>query len=328
MISKESFIPMVANNRVPAVSIIIPVYNAENYLITCLDSIKNQTFNNFEVLLINDGSTDSSGLLCDNYAEKDGRFKVFHKENAGVSAARQTGLLMLRGEYVIHIDSDDYIEPNMLECLYNEAICNKADVVICDYLWDKGSKSTLVSQKPTALDSQSILNDLFKHLHGSVCNKLISVNVIRKYNVCFPKDINLYEDLIFNIDLFKNPVKTIYINNAFYHYIQFQNTNSLTRNYSKEKLEIDINLRDYIFEITKGYVDEQLVITSLNSMILQRAFFSGYFTPKEFRARFYHMRHSVFNSHRFNLIVKLAVYLSCIGLYGPVFRIVQLMRNN
>src|SRR5690606_22590995 len=99
----------------PKVSVIIPVYNTENYLRECLDSILAQTFTDFEVLLINDGSTDSSGKICDEYAEKDSRIKVFHKENGGVSSARNLGLDNAKGEWICFVDSDDEILQDALQ---------------------------------------------------------------------------------------------------------------------------------------------------------------------------------------------------------------------
>ena len=114
----------------PKISIIVPVYNAEKYLHRCIDSILNQTFIDFEVLLINDGSTDSSGVICDEYAKKDSRIKVFHKRNGGVSSARNIGVVNMTGEYCIHCDSDDYMEYNLLEEVYSCARRHSADMVI------------------------------------------------------------------------------------------------------------------------------------------------------------------------------------------------------
>ena len=99
----------------------MPVYNTEKYLRRCVDSILAQTFTDFELLLINDGSTDSSGAICDEYTQKDSRVRVFHKENGGVSSARNIGLDNAKGEYIAFVDSDDYIDNRMYECLYNKA---------------------------------------------------------------------------------------------------------------------------------------------------------------------------------------------------------------
>src|SRR5690606_27364966 len=117
----------------PKVSVIIPVYNAEKYLRECLDSVLAQTFTDFEVLLINDGSTDASGKICDEYAEKDSRIKVFHKENGGVSSARNLGLDNAKGEWISFVDSDDTIEQETLATLANEVKDLDIDGVIFGY---------------------------------------------------------------------------------------------------------------------------------------------------------------------------------------------------
>ena len=117
----------------PKISIIVPIYNAEKYLSRCLDSILSQTFCDFEVLLIDDGSTDMSSNICEQYGLKDNRFRIYHKKNEGVAVARQWGLDQAIGKFVIHVDSDDWLEPNMLQdmslCIMNE----DADILICDY---------------------------------------------------------------------------------------------------------------------------------------------------------------------------------------------------
>lgn len=121
-------------DKQPAVSVIVPVYKAENYLCHCVDSLLAQTFPDFEILLIDDGSPDHSGDICDEYARKDSRVRVFHKENEGVSSTRQCGIDNAKGEYTIHADPDDWVEPDMLEELYKKAKEEDADVVICDFM--------------------------------------------------------------------------------------------------------------------------------------------------------------------------------------------------
>lgn len=116
------------------ISIIVPVYNLETLLPKCVDSILSQTFTKFELILVNDGSTDGSGELCDKYVENDGRVQVIHKKNGGVASARNAGLEAAKGEYIGFVDNDDYINKYMFEVLYNNAITHSADIVICDYL--------------------------------------------------------------------------------------------------------------------------------------------------------------------------------------------------
>lgn len=144
------------------VSVIIPVYNAQGTIKRMLDSFNTQTLTDFEVLMIDDGSTDGSGNILDAYACVDGRFKVFHKSNGGVSSARQYGMEHAQGEYVIHADSDDWVEPNMLEELYSMAKTEDADVVICDFYSNKGSMQQYVKQQPTTLSPHQVMRDLLQ----------------------------------------------------------------------------------------------------------------------------------------------------------------------
>jgi glycosyltransferase involved in cell wall biosynthesis len=213
----------------PKISIIIPIYNAEHSLPKMLNSILKQTFCDFEVLLINDGSTDSSGTICNNYTSEDKRFKVIHKKNAGVSAARQTGLENAQGEYIIHADADDWIEPTMLEELYNKAIKENADVVICDFYTNNGNIEKYVKQQPNGLDHISIL-------HGCCWNKLVSRICYNKYSIKFTAGINHCEDLLTWIQLYQYPIKTAYLPKAFYHYIM--NDNSITHNFTRQTYEM------------------------------------------------------------------------------------------
>lgn len=220
----------------PKISIIIPIYNAEHSLPKMLNSILKQTFCDFEVLLINDGSTDSSGTICNNYTSEDKRFKVIHKKNAGVSAARQTGLENAQGEYIIHADADDWIEPTMLEELYNKAIKENADVVICDFYTNNGNIEKYVKQQPNGLDHISILHGLFQQLHGSCWNKLVSRICYNKYSIKFTAGINHCEDLLTWIQLYQYPIKTAYLPKAFYHYIM--NDNSIIHNFTRQTYEM------------------------------------------------------------------------------------------
>lgn len=312
----------------PAISIIVPVYKAEKYLHRCVDSILAQTFTDFEVLLIDDGSPDKSGQICDEYAKIDPRIRVFHKENGGVSSARQCGIDNASGEYTIHVDPDDWVDHDMLELLYFSAINEDADIVICDYFWEKNSTAKHIEQRPTSIDNDSVIKDLFGHLHGSLWNKLIKLKCCKKNNLTFVDGINLYEDLIFNIKLLlSQPLKISYVNQAFYHYMQYENTNSLSRKYNNDTLQQDFYIRDYILSILKNEDYKERCVEYFNTMIIQRAFFSGYYTGYEFKKLFFKIRYFVFKSHHFNTIVKFALYFSCIGFYKPIYWLMNYFRN-
>lgn len=210
------------------ISIIIAIYNSDKFLSKCIDSIKLQTFTDYEVLLVDDGSTDKSSSICKQYAETDTRFKYFHKQNGGVASAREYGLLHSTGKYIIHVDSDDWIEPKMLETLYDEAERTLVDMLICDYYCDTALSSCVCKQEPGSLDNKSIINELLTGtLHGSCCNKLVRKESLIRHDLHFP-NCDICEDLYVNIALLLKEVKVGYINKAFYHYVQRGDGNNIT----------------------------------------------------------------------------------------------------
>jgi glycosyltransferase involved in cell wall biosynthesis len=210
------------------ISIIIAIYNSDKFLLKCIDSIKLQTFTDYEVLLVDDGSTDKSSCICKQYAEIDTRFKYFYKQNGGVASAREHGLLHATGKYVIHVDSDDWIEPKMLETLYNEAERTQVDMLICDYYYDTVLSSGVCKQEPGSLDNKSIIIGLLNGtLHGSCCNKLVRKESLIRHDLHFP-NCDICEDLYINIALLLKEVKVGYINKAFYHYVQRGDGNNIT----------------------------------------------------------------------------------------------------
>lgn len=201
------------------VSVIIPIYSAEKYIRKCLDSILTQTYTNWEAILVDDGSPDNSGIICDEYAAKDKRFKVIHQENGGVSVARQTGLDETHGSYVIHCDPDDWIEANMLEVFINKIREKDYDMVIADFYNDSKEGSKYISQnieeEPFHKTIQAkIVN---QQLHGSLCNKLIKRECIKEIKF-FPSEISLGEDDLFNVRVLNQNLKIAYLPRAFYHY--------------------------------------------------------------------------------------------------------------
>lgn len=214
----------------PAISIIMPVYKAEKYVRRSLNSILAQTFINWEAILVDDGSPDKSGVILDEYATKDPRIQVIHKKNGGVSSARQLGMETAKGDYVIHVDPDDWVEPNMLEELYNKIVEDDADMVICDFIWNRPTGTSISSQCPSAFDSRSILKDLFlERLHGSCCNKLVKKSIIDSNNISFPKELSIHEDMYFMTKLVLLDIKVTYLNKAFYHYVIGENANSISQ---------------------------------------------------------------------------------------------------
>lgn len=190
----------------PEISIIVPVYKVEPYLRKCIDSILAQTFTDFELILIDDGSPDNCGVICDEYAAKDNRVVVVHQENAGVSAARNAGLNIARGSYIGFVDSDDWIEPEMYETMLRTAKESKADVVMCGvkYTDVDGTRSIPgFSQEQVYRTSEELLKELFgvpNRFGGGVCNKLFLAEMIN--GVRFAPDVTMAEDWLYLYNAF------------------------------------------------------------------------------------------------------------------------------
>lgn len=201
------------------VSVIVAVYCVDKFICRCLESLRNQSLRDIEILLIDDGSPDLSGKICDEYAQKDVRFKAYHKQNEGVSSARQMGLDNAKGEYVIHVDPDDWVESTMLEELYNVAKLKNADLVVCDFYNEINNRSYYRKQQPSALTGKSFFYDLINSLHGSCCNKLVRRSLFNDFGITFSKDVIMWEDKFVNLQIAENIERIEYYPKAFYHYV-------------------------------------------------------------------------------------------------------------
>ncbi len=228
------------------VSIIVPVYNAEKYIRQCLDSVLAQTFTAWEAILVDDGSTDRSGQICDEYATRDSRFRVIHQPNGGVSVARQTGIDNATGEYTIHCDPDDWMESTMLEEMVGIAEATGSDMVICDYYSDTRYERTYGSQnlplRPKAEDILRML--LLQQLHGSCCNKLVKRACYRGIGF-YPSHISIFEDLLHNIRILSQEggkdLKITYFSHALYHY-RIDSATSICRSISLKRVHDEIDV--------------------------------------------------------------------------------------
>ena len=266
----------------PAISIICPIYNKKNSLRKCIDSIMGQTFTDFELLLIDDGSIDGSGEICDEYANIDNRIRVFHKINSGVSETRQKGVDEAKGIYTIHVDPDDWVEASMLEILYKKAIEDCADMVIADYYVNTPNEQFYEIQKPAALDSDVVLFDMFKGHHANCWNKLIRKECYLKYNVMFPKNISFKEDFCVIVQILLHPIKISYVNRAFYHYVK--NSNSLSSSVNLRMLHDQLAVIDLVKFYLKGNYPECLNI--LKADVACWLVETGFRTSKEVKKDF------------------------------------------
>ena len=210
----------------PKVSIIIPIYNAEKHLRRCVDSVLKQDFEDFELILMNDGSRDSSGMICDTYAEKDERVRVVHKENSGVSDTRNQAMTLARGEYLQFLDSDDWITPDATGLLVRMAKEHDCEMVIADFyrvigerLSPKGKirEDGILSREDFAMEMMENPADFY---YGVLWNKLYRRDIIEKNNLCMDKDISWCEDFIFNMEYIRH-VKQVYaLHVPMYYYVK------------------------------------------------------------------------------------------------------------
>lgn len=245
------------------VSVIVPVYNAENYLNRCVDSLLNQTLKDIEIILVDDGSPDKSSIICDEYLKKDSRIKVIHKANGGVSSARNEGLKVATGEFVTFLDSDDYIEARAYEVAYKTAKDNCCEYVMWGFFCDFVDKNeNLINQKNSAPKSshyeQSQMAELL-NLSGYLWNKLYSKNMLDELKLSFKEDLTLYEDLLFNSQYIPKTNKSIFISEAFTHYIQ-RDTISLGTKYRENYFELaNLALESHIKLLEFWNVEETIV---------------------------------------------------------------------
>ena len=220
------------------ISVIIPAYNAQKSISRLIESLLSQTLKEFEILLIDDGSTDGTAGICDEYASKHIQLptiKVFHKKNEGVAMARQLGIDNACGEYSIHADTDDWVEPTMLEEMYNKAKAEKADIIIADFFTND---TNIVKQEPTSLDGPVIVKDILSgKLFGSLWNKLLLTEMYRKHKACFFPGVNFCEDVLIWAQILQHDhIRIAYLNKSYYHYMM--NSSSITHNFTRKSYDM------------------------------------------------------------------------------------------
>lgn len=263
------------------ISIITPVYNTEKYLSRCLDSILAQTYQDWELLLIDDGSTDGSGKICDEYATRDTRIRVFHKANGGVASVRQLGIEEARGEFSIHVDSDDWVEPQMLEEMLAELEQTDADIIVADFYKEYTGSVVLHQQRSKECTPISLLEDIvYGRQMGALWNKLIRHTLYNKYNLSFAKGVNLGEDALMLVQLLQHPVKVKYLERAYYHYMD-NGTSTLCRGFNRRKYQ---NVAAYVkkmLEVVPDRLKGRVIDIQHNNEIL--ALQHNFITTSELR---------------------------------------------
>jgi len=249
---------MISTNR--KISVIIPIYNVERYLRKCIDSVISQTYQNIELILVNDGSTDGSTKICDVYAAKDKRITVIHKENGGLSSARNAGLEIANGYYIAFLDSDDWIDTEMYQVLIQLLEQHDADISACGLKEIYDDKTLIASNTAqiTKLDRTEAINSLItghNSVRFEVWNKVFKSEIIRGIRF---KEGQIYEDVYFDRKVFLKLNKLVYIDLPMHNYLKVRdgNTNS---NFKEKKLAIFCELDDFAKELEeRGMHDSAL----------------------------------------------------------------------
>lgn len=234
------------------ISIIVPVYNVEKYLKKCVDSLLNQSYPNLEIILVNDGSTDASGIICEDYSNHDNRIVYIYKPNGGLSSARNVGLEVAKGEYVVFIDSDDYVATNMIEKLYIALSVNSADMSICDFqkvdeqynnIGDVRILKSEVIEKPNILKVLCRYDDCYAQ-YVIACNKLYRRQLFD--NIRYIEN-RIHEDEFIIHHILSQCKKIVIVSDKLYFYLQ--RNNSITHKaYTVKRLDaVDAMLDRYYF---------------------------------------------------------------------------------
>lgn len=260
------------------ISIIVPIYNAENYINSALESICGQTYQNLEILLIDDGSTDRSLECCHQWSRKDARIKVYHQENAGASAARNKGIELAAGKYLMFVDGDDWIEPNMLEVLYLEAEKNHADAACC-ILQEEPAEggSWSVKHKKNKLISESQLKDKIKSYNSKAESGLALLSVWGPVCKLYRRDVvgncrfenyKVAEDLLFNTNVICSErfEKAVLVEYPFYHYIIYPGS-TMKQKFQKKYLtamQVEKKCYDMLTAISPDFADINLIGCSVS----------------------------------------------------------------
>lgn len=254
----------------PKVSIIIPVYNVENYLERCIDSLRNQTLKDIEIILVDDASPDSSGTLCDRFANEDQRIRVIHKQNEGAGMARNSALSVATGKYIGFVDSDDFVDTKMFETLYGKAEKYNSDLILSGFTFIDGNIfsrkgeniSKIYFEDDTVFETEEQLKELRMGIVGSlpdnpddskygmsIWKNLFRHEIIKENHLLFHSEREIFsEDAMFMMDFIAHISKAVGIPEAFYNYCR--NGDSVSKSYKSDRFEKGLA---FIAEVEKNF---------------------------------------------------------------------------
>ena len=301
------------------ISVIVAVYNAEKYLHRCIDSILNQTFADYELILIDDGSSDLSGKICDSYISVDSRVKVLHKLNGGVSSARQMGLEIAGGEYIIYVDSDDWVENSYLDKLYASVVSDDSDMAICDYYEEYPDMTRTVSCRPESKYSEDLIKEIFSGYPCFCLNKLVKRSIYTENSIHFPLEISIGEDMYVFVAQCLAGVKISYVSVPLYHYCIIGN--SLSTSFTIKNFYDTQRMLELFRLLMKGHKYLGLCENYITRRIVSRSFYNRLFTSVDFRKNLYEYRNFIARNSSIGIFKRVMFYLSCIGLYAPMYNL-------
>lgn len=292
------------------VSIIVPVFNAAPYLQQCLDSLTSQTLKSIEIILVNDGSTDDSGTICDSYAKKDARIHVLHQKNRGQTRARVNGVKLAKGNYVHFVDADDWLDNDMEKIMYDYAIKNSADIVTCDSVFHKGEKEIKARQifDPGVYDKNKLVTTLYPRMiysgkffyfgiYAAMWNKLFRRQLILPNIEKIDPAVRIGEDGLATFASFLDAETVVVIKDTLYHY-RDDNENSLTRSYCWEQFDSALLLIAYLRRLAHKHMDtydispqiDMYLLYNIKSIILEEFYYK---VQKTYRHRYQYLRRIV-----------------------------------
>ena len=322
----------------PKISVIVPVYNTEQYLPRCIDSILAQAFVDFELLLIDDGSKDNSGKICDEYAAKNSRIRVFHKENGGVSSARNIGLDNAQGEWITFVDSDDYVKPIYLDGLIEYTKKENVDLVVSfsiSLFKDKIGVSYYNGKSISREDFDLLFTEFDFAWRTSPWGKLYKLDIIKQHYLAFKTNMPIGEDLVFLYEYLTN-TNAIHINGEANYYYNADCENSLTKKIND--IDIEFTCFNTIIQTVNNLttnlnINRAEAIQKINQLIYiytNRVLNSLYHTTSTYRKRISILKSIDFQpylSHIKNIDKKANYYVTQILITNKSYRIYDLLRK-
>lgn len=309
-------------NQPPLISVIVPAFNAERTIRRALDSILGQSLQDFELIVIDDGSDDGTLDIIQDYSSNNPRVKSFAGKHSGVAACRQKGLELASGEYMIFVDSDDWVDAQMLECLFQCASAHEADMVISDINIIESHGTHVSRQNPGGCDGRECVPLLFTTLHGSLCNKLIRRECYIKNDINFIQGINVCEDLLVVLKLLDHNVRIAYVNKALYNYDKTQG--SITYNW------LDVPVHEKVMFLTEAapIADRNNATLEFDNYVAQFAYNAVFASAKncpDYAKEFYSYKNRIMSAD-VPAYKKMIIFLYLQNIMIPFLREMKLRR--